>query len=66
MSKKYYYINRTRKKIVETTPYDITRKLYKLIKEKEWSTFDEIDLLSDTEVDIKELMIEYWYVLEKV
>jgi hypothetical protein len=66
MSKKYYYINRTRKKIVETTPYDITRKLYKLIKEKEWSTFDEIDLLCDTEFDIKELMIEYWYVLEKV
>jgi hypothetical protein len=61
---KYYYINRSRKKIVETTPYDITRSLYKLIRDKEWSTLDEIDLLSDKDINLQELRVEMWYVLE--
>jgi hypothetical protein len=61
---KYYYINRSRKKIVETTPYDITRSLYKLIRDKEWSTLDEIDLLSEKDINLQELRVEMWYVLE--
>lgn len=64
MPKTYYFVNRTRKQIITTTPYNITRSLYTNIKNREWSTFDEIDLLTNDDIDVKELIQDFWYTLD--
>ena len=64
MAKIYYFVNRTKKQIITTTPYDITRSLFKNIKDREWSTFDTIDLLTNDDIDVKELIHDFWYTLD--
>ena len=62
--KKWYYINRSKKQIITSTPYDVNRTLYKITKDKNWSTSDEVDLLREDDIDIRELIQDFWYVLD--
>lgn len=58
MGTSYFFKNNTRKEIVRTNLYDITKNLLVVINDYSWSMSDEIDIIDEFEEDIDALVME--------
>jgi hypothetical protein len=61
MGKSFFFINRTKKFILHTEPYNILASIKIAIKEYNWNDTDIIDLFDDIDIDVIGLVEDEGY-----
>ena len=64
MGTSYFFKNNTRKEIVRTDLYDITKNILLAINQYGWNIYDEIDIIDEYEEDIQSLVEKEGYTID--
>ena len=64
MGTSYFFKNNTRKDIVRTDLYDITKNILLAINQYGWNIYDEIDIIDEYEEDIQSLVEKEGYTID--